>query len=220
MTDSEHPQPPGLGSLHSSSGTIPLSDPQRRDILTHRLKQMQEAEEQELPIEKSHSRIDRFNLFAKALQSQGSIYYPGSHTDVSPSAADGFTGRQITYVDPNPKVIQALQKEGYNAVLADAHTYAPGKVDLLLLLNFYAQEPLSYVVPQGYVICNKYYQDGSIFSDMFGQKDFEFTGALVKSNNKQIVFDTADLEKYKQVSDLTKQEHDENLFVFRRKEVT
>jgi len=184
-----------------------------RDI--EKLKAMFDPDRQvEQELDESAEREKAFDVFFNTFHPTiKTIYYPGPDTDISPSKTLSFKDSQIIYIDHNKQAVQALQKAGYNAHVADAATFYPGAVDLLLLLNFYDENPLKYVSQNGYVICNRHW-GGGLFPDMLKRKDFEFVGALTDASG-EIKFDGENLEKYSEKPNYNKRKT-ENLFVFRK----
>ena len=159
-------------------------------------------------------RIQAFDTFFEAFKpALNAIYYPGSNKDFSPSKTKGFQGKRIIYVDMDTKAIETLQGMGFDAHVSDAEAFDPGKVDLLLLFNFYADKPLEHVVKNGYVICNQHWQEQA-FTKILKKNDFEFVGALVETNGI-VRLDRENLQNYSLAPDLNKGKS-ANLFVFRK----
>ena len=159
-------------------------------------------------------RIQAFNTFSEAFEPKlNVIYYPGSHTDMSPSKTLSFQNSRIIYVDRDNNAIQTLRREGCEAYLKDAKKFNPGKVDLLLLFNFYTEEPLKYVVKNGYVICNGHWS-GTV-DKILRQNDFELAGVFT-DENQTLRTDEEALRINSQIKSPSKVKA-ENLFVFRKK---
>lgn len=166
----------------------------------------------------SETRIQAFNAFSEAFEPMlNAIYYPGSNIDISPSRTASFQGSRIIYVDTDEKAIQTLQKEGCEAYAEDAENFNPGGVNLLLLLNFYDEQPLKYVVKNGYVICNDHWT--GTLRKMLEQSDFKLVG-IFTDGNQELRTDPETLREEKlrinaQISNHSRGKA-ENLFVFKK----
>lgn len=171
-------------------------------------------EQEDQRLDDAPEREKAFNVFFDTFHPKlNVIYYPGPDFDASPSKTQAFNNSKIVYVDHNEYAIKALKKAGYDAYLADSGNFDPGKVDLLLLLNFYDEQTLKYVSENGYVICNKHWA-GGIFPDMLKREDFDFVGALTDANG-EIKFDGENLAKYSEKPNYNAKKT-ENLFVFKK----
>ena len=161
----------------------------------------------------SERRIQAFNTFSEAFKPiLNTIYYPGSNIDISPSNTASFQGNKIIYVDTDKSAIQTLQRRGYDAHVENATVFDPGEVNLLLLLNFYAEQPLKYVVKAGYAICNGHWT-GTV-DKMLGQNDFKLVGVFT-DENQTLETDEKTLRKNSQTSNPGKR-NAETLFIFRK----
>ncbi len=122
------------------------------------------------------------------------VYYPGSNTDISPSKTGSLATAEIIYLDDNKRVVKALKKAQLHAVLGKAEAYNPGSIDLLLLLNFYADEPLTHVVSGGIVICNEWWKAASKLKKNNG---YILVGLLRReSDTKPVYLDEDNPEDY------------------------
>lgn len=159
-----------------------------------------------------NSRIQAFNLFSHVFQpTLNVIYYPGSSTDTRPSNTESFRKSRIIYLDNKQEAIQTLKGEHYEAHLGNAENFNPGEVNLLLLLNFYAEEPLKYVAKNGYVICNNHWT--GTLRKMLGQSDFKLVGVFI-DGNQRLSTDEETLRTNSQTPNLKR--NMKNLFVFRK----
>lgn len=175
-------------------------------------------EQAEMKTEESIERQKAFDAFSNALHPiLKTIYYPGPWTDISPSKTQSLRGSRIIYVDTDERAIKALQKAGYEAHVGDAKIFDPGQVDLLLMFNFYTEEPLRYVVEGGYVIINIHWAEKTL-PEITDRKDFQFVGALTNASG-EIKFDGENLANYLGKPNYNARKT-ENLFVFRKNATT
>lgn len=167
----------------------------------------------------SEVRIHGLNVFSEVFEpTLNTIYYPGSNTDISPSETASFQDSRIIYVDIDKKAIQTLQGKGHEAYVEDAKEFNPGKVDLLLLLNFYNEEPLKYVVKNGYVICNDHWT--GTLGKMLEQSNFKLVGVFTDGNQTLRTDGKTLKEETLRINSPTPNHSRgkaENLFVFRKK---
>lgn len=133
-------------------------------------------------------------LFAKYFNPKTDIvYYPGSNTHVGPSETEALKGSRIIYVDKDQDAIKALQKAGYEARVEDASAFNPGEVNILILLNFYEDKPVEFVVPGGYIVCNDWWGAATKLRD---NPDFEIVAALIRNQDDEPVLVTENLEDF------------------------
>lgn len=122
------------------------------------------------------------------------VYYPGSSADLSIARTPSFRNSRVIHVDTLRNAIRALQQSGLEAHQADAETFDPGKVDIVVLLNFNAEKPPSFVLPGGYVICNNQWGTATSMRD---REEFELKGVVtVDEESGEPSLDTANLEDY------------------------
>lgn len=134
------------------------------------------------------------NAFVQEFQPRTDIvYYPGSNTHIGPSKVDGFKDSRVIYADSEYMPVKALQEAGYEAHFVDAEEYNPGKVDILILLNFWAEKPPTLVKPGGYVICNNWW---GAAARLYADNNFELVGALVDSEGEEARLVREDVDQY------------------------
>ena len=162
-------------------------------------------------------RIQAFDTFFKAFKpTLNTIYYPGSNTDISPSETTSFKGSRVIYVDTDEKAIQTLKGKQYEAYLGNAENFNPGEVNLLLLLNFYDEKPLKYVVEKGYIMCNDHWT--GTLRKILGKNDFELAGVFTDENQELKVDEKTLREEALRINSQTPNpsRNMANLFVFRK----
>lgn len=136
--------------------------------------------------------VAKYRLFRDATHFKaGTVYHPCGAADVSPSAA--FSGGSVVYADIDDKSMEALRLAGYDAHTADARQFNPGPVDTLVLLNPQIEPdiPASFVKEGGYVLSNNYHST----ADRIKSLGFRPVGVII-GREKEVTFDTQDLEKY------------------------
>lgn len=173
----------------------------------------------EKKVQSMNSRIQAFSMFFEVFEpTLNTIYYPGSNIDISPSKTASFKNNRIIYVDHDKEVIEALREEGYEAYTEDAKNFDPGPVNLLLLLNFYAEEPLKHVVENGYVICNDYWT--GTLDKMLRKSAFKFVGVFTDENQALRTDEETLRKETLRINSQTpnsRKRNIANLFVFRKK---
>lgn len=135
-----------------------------------------------------------FTLIQSALTpAAGVVYYPACGYDRSPSGA--WPASRVIYADIDRRAIAALQKANLKAVRADALTYDPGPVDILVMLNpaIHPRVPSEFVQPGGLVICNDYHGTATELRKLSG---FELLGLVRTDERRRVVFDRTQPEQY------------------------
>ena len=136
--------------------------------------------------------VAKYSLFGEKLSPKADVvYHPCGANDVSPSAA--FPHSRVIYVEISKKSVEALKRGGFEAHEVSALEFDPGAVDILVLLNpqISPKTPSSHVVRGGYVLCNDYHGTAT---ELNRGGEFEFRAIIRKSKNKELIFDTANLE--------------------------
>lgn len=103
------------------------------------------------------------------------VYYPCGNVDISPSVA--FPDSHVIYAETEESVVKKLKEEGYDAHLADANTFNPGPVDLLIMINptISPEGPAFFVKKGGVVVCNNYH---STADHLHSNDDFDIVGVI------------------------------------------
>lgn len=186
-----------MSNPNSPEGSSGLEGDQKRRDWAQRL-----AEKARLnPLEGERSvetrefptRVGAYKLFSESFldQTPEVVYYPCSESDKSPSAA--FPDSKVIYADINHSAVEALQREGEDARVADAEEFDPGKVDVLLMLNpgISPDVPASHVVEGGHVLANNYHGTAR---ELYDNPNYELRGVI--SGDEEPVLDTDHLEDY------------------------
>jgi len=136
--------------------------------------------------------VEKYRLFGESVGFKtGVIYYPCGANDISPSEA--FPGSKVIYVDVDDRAMQVLRDGGHAAQTADALTFNPGSVDVLILLNpqISADVPVSFVREGGFVLCNDYHGTATQLHES-GQQAI----GILRVVGQQLVFDREQPERY------------------------
>jgi len=158
-----------------------------------------EAESKSIEAKPWPDLVAKYSLFKEKLNPKTDVvYYPCGAKDVSPSAA--FPNSKVIYVEKDENAVKSLLKGGYEAYGASALEFDPGNVDILILLNpqISPKIPSSRVVKGGYVLCNDYHGTAS---SLHQDGEFEIKAMIRQSRDRQLIFDTDNLEDYWQEVD-------------------
>lgn len=149
--------------------------------------------EVEAEIYKYEDIIERYSYFEKHFNpSKDRIYYPYCAGDISPSEA--FPKSEIIYVEKEEKYVKLLKEKKLNAYQANAETFNPQEVDILIMLSpeINPKKPSSSVINNGFILCNNHTLTAN---SLHKEPHLKFHGVLKKEGN-QIIFDKENLEKY------------------------
>lgn len=122
------------------------------------------------------------------------IYHPCGADDVTPSRA--FPNARVIYADRDSNEMHKLKHAGYEAYVADANTFDPVAVDLVIVLNpsIEPDGPVSHLKTGGYVIANDYHQTARALKQ---NPAFELVGiATSGKEGRYSKYDTTALEDY------------------------
>ncbi|HLL60526.1 MAG TPA: hypothetical protein VK338_02320 [Candidatus Nitrosocosmicus sp.] len=148
-------------------------------------------------IEMAEDVVKTLKAYASTFGDPELIYFPGPHTEISPSLAFTKPNQKVIYVDKDPVPVKVLKDAGYNAVVADAtkRDFNPGEVDLLILKNALSETdtPSHFVKRGGHVIAEKSWND-NVTPILERQRNLKLVGVY---NREQNTFITSDLEAYK-----------------------
>lgn len=154
-----------------------------------------EGKKTQVKLESTESLVQSFNLFKEYFNPKSDIiYYPCSGSDISISKS--FPGSKIIFLDQMDVVVDALKREGFEAIEGSAQDFKlETKADILLFYN--PQIPPSEVMlanlsQKGYLLCNDYHQTASLIKK---RQDFEFKG-VIRKNKEGLIVDTENLEDY------------------------
>lgn len=179
MTLSDLPQPPHANKI-SGPDSIPEprhGNPIPQDVLA-RIAMTEAQACHEAVAEPDPGLVAKYRAFDTAFGpfSGGTIYHPCCAYDSSPSKAFGDDNR-VVYVDQSEPDIAALRAAGQGAHVADAKTFNPGPVDVLIMLNpaIEASGPTSHVKPGGFVLANNYHGTAS---ELRETPEFELVGII------------------------------------------
>ena len=120
--------------------------------------------------------VEMYSVFRDAFQPKADVvYHPCCATDSSPSAA--FPDSRVIFVDLDEQSIGGMKAIGLEAYTADATTFDPGPVDVLILLNpaMDYEEPASHLIAGGYALVNNYHGTAN---DFYRDPDFELLAII------------------------------------------
>lgn len=127
------------------------------------------------------SRIDQYQAAAEFLGVEPELVYePANGNDTSTAAA--FPEAQVLFADIDQLSVEAVNREGYNAVLADAEELALSETpDLTVLQNslFNEKEALQ-LNPSEYVLANDY---TGAASNVMETGDYRFVGRVPQNQD-------------------------------------
>jgi hypothetical protein len=138
--------------------------------------------------------VAKYSLFKEKFNPKADIvYHPCGGADVSPSEV--FPESRVVYADIHTQSVDALKKVGVEAHETSALEFNPGDVDILIMLNpqIRPEFPASFVLPNGFVLCNDYHLTASLLKES-GQ--FELRGVIIKNKEGELFCDTENLEDY------------------------
>ncbi len=149
-------------------------------------------ESESIEAESKPDLVAKYSLFRDGFKPKADVvYHPCSANDVSPSF--GFPESRVIYVDIDERPVAALQKSGYEAHVASALEFDPGKVDILIMLNpqIPPDVPSSHVVENGFVLCNDYHGTAS---SLHGNDHYQQRAVVREVKGRTLVLDTERLE--------------------------
>jgi hypothetical protein len=126
----------------------------------------------------------------------GIVYHPSCANDSSPSEVFAGADNRVVYVDLSNDSVIALQQAGLEAHAADANTFNPGPVDLLILLNpaIGNENVAAHVKPGSYVLANDYHANAS---DFYHSDEYELMGIIHdRTEGDKAIVDTENPEQY------------------------
>ncbi len=168
------------------------------------------TEERKLEARSYPELVAKYQLFKNSAGFEsGTVYHPCGATDVSPSEA--FPGSRIIYADIDDKAMEALRSSGYDAHTIDVQQFNPGVVDVLVLLNPQIRPdiPASFVKEGGYVVSNNYHAT----ADRLKKLGYIPVGVIV-GRDKDLNYDTNELDKYWQEVDSDNEFKEVNEYLF------
>ena len=140
-------------------------------------------------------RVKSYEVFQTALSPNVSVvYHPSSATDMSPSVA--FPDSRVIYADLSDASMAALRSAGEEAHTADATTFDPGEVDVLILQNpgITSEVPAAHVKVGGYVLANDYHGNAT---QLHLDPNFALLGTIHnRTPDGAYVFDNESPENY------------------------
>lgn len=122
-----------------------------------------------------------YEFFNRTFGVPGSVYYPGCDMDITPIAS--FPSSKVILLDINRKAVEALKRNGIEAIEKDARTYRPKDLhDLLILLNpgIKSKDATPALKIGGYVISNDWH--GNTTQLLECPEEFDFKGILGKKD--------------------------------------
>lgn len=138
--------------------------------------------------------VARYSLFRENFHPKADVmYYPCGANDISPSSV--FPGSRIMYCDIDEQSMKALKKSGFETHTASALEFNPGNVDILIMLNpvIPPDVPSSYVVQDGYALCNDYHGTAS---SLWRNNEFQLRAVIRTLSEEKHVLDMENLEDY------------------------
>lgn len=143
--------------------------------------------------------VARYKLFQeKIIPKNDIVYHPCGSTDISPSVA--FPGSRVINVDVNEQAMKAVKNAGFEAHTADAETFDPGPVNVLIMINpdISLDVPTSHIVDDGYALVNDYHGTATA---LHKDPQFDLTALIRKNTDGSLVYDTDDLDDFWQEID-------------------
>ncbi len=122
------------------------------------------------------------------------VYYPCCNTDSTPAHVFTAPETSVVFADLSSNAIDALQRDGRKALVANALEHNPGEVDVLILLNpaINPSFSCSLVRKGGLVACNNYHQTAT---QMRAMSDFQCRGVIRRDlSTGGLIYDTEELD--------------------------
>ena len=151
--------------------------------------------EQPVRVFEAESHLDliaKYTLFKQILNPKADVvYHPCGGVDTSPSIV--FPNSRVIYVDIDERLMEPLKKGGFEAHTTSALEFNPGDVDVLILLNpqIRPEIPASFLVQNGYVLCNDYHNTATL---IHSNTDYQMKALIRNNKNGELIFDTENLE--------------------------
>lgn len=173
---------------------------------------IREARSKEYSLTSDEDLVRQLQLIQQTLKADPkTIYYPCSGADISPS--DAFPHARVIYVDIDPRAIEALKKNKYEAHGVSAEEFQlEDKADLVLLVNPDVRHaiPSQQVARNGLLVCNDYQNTAS---EVLHDDNFMPLG-YIESGQNTSTFNENAIDRLKMSRNVRNMDE---LFVFRRK---
>jgi hypothetical protein len=122
--------------------------------------------------------ILEYNIFQDSVYKPLRVLYPSCDLDASP--VRGFPDSEVVLVDINQYAVEALKRNGINAVHSDIRKYNPEKpFNLVVLLNpcIDSSDATQFLAQRGYVLANNWHGNAVELSEDEG---FENVGTIYR----------------------------------------